>query len=38
MTRITVTPSEQLAELKRGAFEIIPEEELLKNRLRALPI
>lgn len=31
MTRITVTPSEQLAELKRGAFEIIPEEELLKK-------
>ncbi len=31
MTRITVTPAEQLAELKRGAFEIIPEEELLKK-------
>ncbi len=31
MTRITATPEEQLAELKRGAFEIIPEEELLKK-------
>ena len=31
MTRITVTPAEQLAELKRGAFEILPEEELLKK-------
>jgi tyrosyl-tRNA synthetase len=31
MTRITVTPAEQLQELKRGAFEIIPEEELLKK-------
>lgn len=31
MTRITVTPAEQLKELKRGAFEIIPEEELLKK-------
>lgn len=31
MTRITVTPAEQLAELKRGAFEIIPEDELLKK-------
>ncbi len=31
MTRITVTPAEQLKELKRGAFEILPEEELLKK-------
>ena len=31
MARITVTPAEQLAELKRGTFEIIPEEELLKK-------
>lgn len=31
MTRITVSPAEQLAELKRGAFEILPEEELLKK-------
>jgi tyrosyl-tRNA synthetase len=31
MARITVKPSEQLAELKRGAFEIIPEDELLKK-------
>lgn len=31
MPRITVTPEEQLKELKRGAFEIIPEEELLKK-------
>lgn len=31
MTRITVTPAEQLKELKRGAFEIIPEDELLKK-------
>ena len=31
MARITVTPAEQLAELKRGSFEIIPEEELLKK-------
>jgi tyrosyl-tRNA synthetase len=31
MNRITVTPEEQLKELKRGAFEIIPEEELLKK-------
>lgn len=31
MTRITVTPEEQLKELKRGAFEILPEEELLKK-------
>ncbi len=31
MSRITVTPEEQLKELKRGAFEIIPEEEMLKK-------
>lgn len=31
MTRITVSPADQLKELKRGAFEIIPEEELLKK-------
>lgn len=31
MSRITVSPAEQLAELKRGAFEILPEEELLKK-------
>lgn len=31
MSRISVTPQEQLAELKRGAFEIIPEDELLKK-------
>jgi tyrosyl-tRNA synthetase len=31
MARITVTPEEQLFELKRGAFEILPEEELLKK-------
>ena len=31
MTRITVTPAEQLQELKRGSFEIIPEDELLKK-------
>lgn len=31
MSRITVTPEEQLRELKRGAFEILPEEELLKK-------
>lgn len=31
MTRITVTPEEQLKELKRGAFEILPEEELFKK-------
>jgi len=31
MARITVTPEEQLKELKRGCFEIIPEEELLKK-------
>ncbi|MFP5385102.1 MAG: tyrosine--tRNA ligase [Bacteriovoracia bacterium] len=31
MARITVSPEEQLAELKRGAFEILPEDELLKK-------
>lgn len=31
MARITVTPAEQLKEIKRGSFEIIPEEELLKK-------
>lgn len=31
MGRITKTPEEQLRELKRGAFEILPEEELLKK-------
>jgi tyrosyl-tRNA synthetase len=31
MARITVSPEEQLAELKRGAFEILPEEDLLKK-------
>jgi len=31
MPRITVTPAEQLNELKRGAFEIIPEDEFLKK-------
>lgn len=31
MTRITVSPEDQLRELKRGAFEILPEEELLKK-------
>lgn len=31
MSRITVTPEDQLKELKRGCFEIIPEEELLKK-------
>ena len=31
MGRITVTPEEQLKELKRGAFEILPEEEMLKK-------
>jgi tyrosyl-tRNA synthetase len=31
MARITVTPADQLKEIKRGAFEIIPEEELLKK-------
>jgi tyrosyl-tRNA synthetase len=31
MTRITVSPEDQLKELKRGTFEILPEEELLKK-------
>ncbi len=31
MARITVSPEDQLKELKRGAFEIIPEDELLKK-------
>ena len=31
MKRITVSPEDQLKELKRGAFEILPEEELLKK-------
>ena len=31
MSRITISPEEQLKELKRGAFEILPEEELLKK-------
>lgn len=31
MTRITVSPEDQLRELKRGTFEILPEEELLKK-------
>lgn len=31
MARITVPPHEQLAEIKRGAFEILPEDELLKK-------
>jgi tyrosyl-tRNA synthetase len=31
MPRITVSPAEQLNELKRGAFEILPEEDLLKK-------
>lgn len=31
MNRITVLPADQLKELKRGAFEILPEEELLKK-------
>ncbi len=31
MNRITVTPEEQLKEIKRGVFEILPEEELLKK-------
>ncbi len=31
MTRITASPEDQLKELKRGAFEILPEEELLKK-------
>src|SRR5690606_8467346 len=35
MSRISVTPQEQLAELKRGSFEIIPEEELLKKLVKS---
>lgn len=31
MSRITVSPQEQFEELRRGAFEIIPPEELLKK-------
>lgn len=31
MTKITIQPEEQLRELKRGAFEILPEEDLLKK-------
>ncbi len=31
MARITVAPADQLKELKRGVFEILPEEELLKK-------
>ena len=31
MSRITISPEDQLKELKRGAFEILPEEELLKK-------
>jgi tyrosyl-tRNA synthetase len=31
MTKITLTGEEQLKELKRGVFEILPEEELLKK-------
>jgi tyrosyl-tRNA synthetase len=31
MNRLTISPEDQLKELKRGAFEIIPEEELLKK-------
>lgn len=31
MTRITVSPADQLKELKRGAFEILPEEDLIKK-------
>lgn len=31
MSRISVSPSDQLKEIKRGAFEILPEEELLKK-------
>ncbi len=31
MNRITVSPEDQLKELKRGTFEILPEEELLKK-------
>ncbi len=31
MSRITTSPEQQLRELKRGVFEILPEEELLKK-------
>lgn len=31
MTKITMLPEDQLRELKRGCFEIIPEDELLKK-------
>ncbi len=31
MSRITISPEQQLRELKRGVFEILPEEELLKK-------
>lgn len=31
MVRISVSPADQLKELKRGAFEILPEEEFLKK-------
>lgn len=31
MTRITVGPEDQFKEIKRGAFEILPEEDLLKK-------
>lgn len=31
MPRISVSPADQLKELKRGAFEILPEEELFKK-------
>lgn len=31
MTKITVKPEDQLKELKRGCFEIVPEEEFLKK-------
>ncbi len=31
MSRITISPEQQLKELKRGVFEILPEEELLKK-------
>jgi tyrosyl-tRNA synthetase len=35
MSRITATPEEQIRELKRGAFEILPEEELLKKLVKS---
>lgn len=31
MSRITVSPEDQLRELKRGAFDILPEEDMLKK-------